>query len=77
MPCVASNTGGTPDMLQHKKEGFLYSYTEPAVLAHYISSYFDDNDLAVKSGENAKSHASNTHNKRKNIEDLIKIYNNL
>lgn len=40
MPCVATNTGGTMDILEHKKEGFLYPYTEPAMCADYISRYF-------------------------------------
>ena len=47
MPCVASNTGGTMDILEHKKEGFLYTYTEPAILAEYISRYFENNELCL------------------------------
>ena len=31
MPCVATNTGGTMDILKHKEEGLLY---------HYCHQYF-------------------------------------
>lgn len=48
MPCVASNSGGTQDILEHKKEGYLYPYTEPAMCAEYISKIFENDELACK-----------------------------
>lgn len=74
LPCVASNVGGTIDMLDHKKEGFLYPYTEPAILAEYISRIFDNNELAIEIGENAKIKAKVTHNREKNVQDTMEIY---
>ena len=64
-------------MLVHKKEGFLYTYTEPALLAHYISYYFESDELAINSGKYAKKHAVITHDRKKNVADIIEIYNNL
>ncbi len=74
MPCVATNTGGTMDMLEHKKEGFLYPYTEPAMLANYISLLFENDELAITLGKNAKKTALNRHDKQKNAERIIEIY---
>ena len=74
VPCVASNNGGTMDILEHKKEGFLYPYTEPAMLAEYIARYFENDDLCLKYGENARKKALETHDRTKNVEELIKIY---
>lgn len=74
IPCVASNTGGTMDMLEHKKEGLIYTYTEPAICAEYISRLFEDDNLARQFGENAKKRAERTHNRIENVNSTIKIY---
>ncbi len=74
MPCVASNVGGTSDILKHDKEGFLFPYTEPAMLAEYISKFFDNDDLCIEFGLNAKSTALVRHNKEKNSEDILEVY---
>lgn len=74
VPCVASNVGGTSDMLIDKEEGFLYPYTEPAMLAYYISKVFNDDELASKIGKNAKAHALITHDRKINTDNMLKIY---
>ena len=74
MPCIASNTGGTMDMLEHKKEGLLYPYTEPAMLAEYISQYFENEELCLKYGKNAREKALNRHNPQKNSKQIMEVY---
>lgn len=74
MPCVASNTGGTLDMIEHKKEGFVYPYTEPAMCAEYISKFFEDTRLCSEYGDNAQKRATIRHNPEGNFNQLIKIY---
>ena len=74
MPCVATNTGGTTDILEHNKEGFLYPYTEPAICAEYINRFFENDELAIKMGKNARKTAMERHNEKSNVEDTIKIY---
>lgn len=74
MPCVATNTGGTMDILEHKKEGYLYPYTEPAMCAEYISRIFENNDLAINFGQEARTTAKQRHNPKINVENIIKIY---
>lgn len=77
MPCVATNTGGTMDILEHKKEGFLYPYTEPAMCADYISRYFEDDKLCIEYGKQAREKAFNRHNAEKNVNQIIEIYKNM
>lgn len=77
MPCVATNTGGTTDILEHKKEGFLYPYTEPAMCADYISRYFEDDKLCIEYGKQAREKALNRHNPENNTNQIIKIYNEI
>lgn len=74
MPCVATNTGGTMDMLEHKKEGYLYPYTEPAMCANYISDFFQNDDLCIAMGKNARKTALRRHNPDKNAKECIELY---
>lgn len=74
LPCIASNTGGTMDMLEYPKEGLLYPYTEPAILAEYVMQYFRDDDLCIKLGQAARTRALERHNKQAIGEKMIQIY---
>lgn len=74
MPCVATNTGGTMDMLEHKKEGYLYPYTEPAMCAEYISNFFESDDLCISMGKEARTTAQIRHDPNKNVKNYIELY---
>lgn len=77
MPCVASYVGGTGDMLLDKKEGFLYPFEDIEMLAGYIDKMFSDDKLAVKLGKEARKHAFETHDIKKNTEKMISIYQDI
>jgi glycosyltransferase involved in cell wall biosynthesis len=77
MPCVASNVGGTSDMLRDKDEGFLYPFNDEKMLAKYITTIFEDDDLAVSLGNKAKQHAIRTHDRLKNTNCMVEIYKEL
>ena len=77
MPIVAANVGGVSSMLVHGKEGYLYQSDAPYLLAYYISQLFDDRENEYELGKNAREHALRTHNKEKNIRELIDIYKNI
>ena len=77
VPCVASYVGGTPDMLIDKEEGFLYPYTEPELLAYYISKYFDDDNLCIEKGNKARTHAIKRHSWSNNAKSILEIYKNI
>ena len=74
MPVIAANVGGVSTMLQHNKEGYLYQADAPYLLAYYICQFFADRRRAEEFGENARMHAQRTHDKEKNIKELIEIY---
>ena len=77
MPCVATNTGGTMDILEHKKEGFLYPYTEPAICAEYINKFLNDEKLCIEYGTNARNKALIRHKQDKNVQDILSIYQDI
>lgn len=74
VPSVASYVGGIPDMLNDKKDGFLYQHDAPDMLAHYVCEIFENNDLALKFSNNAREHALKTHDRDENTKMLIEIY---
>ena len=74
IPCVASNTGGTTDMLENKKEGFIYPYTEPGMCAQYILKFLNDDNLCAQYGENARNTALVRHNPKENVKQILSIY---
>ena len=74
MPCVASDVGGTRDLLTHEKEGFLYQSTAPYMLAYEIMKVFDMEEKAEVLGQAARAHAARTHDPETNLKTLLSIY---
>lgn len=76
-PVVSSDVGGVKNMLTHEKEGFIYQSSAPYMLAYYVKKIFENDQLALEFSKNAKKHASQTHNREKNIERLYRIYDEI
>lgn len=74
MPIVASAVGGIPDMLEDKKEGYLYQSDASYMLAHYIMKVFEDIVEAKNMGVKARKKALHTHDRELNNQNLIEIY---
>ena len=74
MPCIASYVGGTGDILLDKQEGFLYPFNEISMMTKYITDIFENPNLAIEIGKNAKKHAKITHSVEHNVNKIIKIY---
>lgn len=74
VPCVASMVGGVPSMLTHEKEGYLFQYDAECMLAYYVEKIFDDDDLAKKLSFGSHARAIKNHDREKNSNDLIKVY---
>ncbi|PWM75809.1 MAG: glycosyl transferase family 1 [Bacillota bacterium] len=77
VPSVASYVGGVTNEIEHKKEGLLYPYDEPKVLAYYIKKIFDDDALALRFSESARKRAAETYDAENNYQTLISIYRNV
>lgn len=74
VPSVASDVGGVTDMIEHKKEGFVYPSDAPYMLAYYVCEIFKNKDQANTFSKNAKKRASVTHDIERNNESLKRIY---
>lgn len=77
LPCVASYVGGIPDMIEHKKDGFLYQVDAPYMLCYYVCEIFDHDDIVRKLSVNARRHALKIFDSDENSKNLIEIYNGI
>lgn len=73
-PCIATYVGGNMDMMQHGKEGFLYCYNEPNMLAEYVSQIFESDELASAFSHQAIIRATNDHSQGGLTKLLLGIY---
>ena len=77
VPCVASYVGGIPDMITHEKSGLLYRFEEFEMLAFYLRRIFNNVHFAKTLSINGKTEAEQRHNKEKNKNKTIEIYNKI
>lgn len=77
VPSISSYVGGVIDRIIHNDDGFFYQFNAPYMLAYYICKIFEDQDLAIKFSENARSNALKINNREDNTKMLIKIYSNI
>lgn len=76
VPSIASYVGGVPSIVTDD-ECILYPFNDAAMLAKAIYDVFTNDDIALKLSSNAKKRALKTHDKPKNLADLLKIYEEL
>jgi len=74
VPSIASYVGGTPDLLTHNVEGYLYHFDAEYMIAHYVLSIFSNDDNAKRLSNNAREKAAVTHNAWINQQNLNSIY---
>jgi glycosyltransferase involved in cell wall biosynthesis len=77
MPCVASYVGGIPDMVRTGETGLLYPVDDVPLLADKIRSIFNDDELAVRLGSQARNVARERHDPQRVVEQLIAAYNKI
>lgn len=76
-PSVAAYVGGVSDMAVDTKEALFFRNDDPAILAWNIKRIFDNDELAQSLSSNAKEHALDTHDAKKNADKLISIYKDI
>lgn len=74
LPVVASNVGGVSSILRNETEGLLYPVLETKMLVKQICRLFSDDDKALSISQNAKKRARELYDKKNNLQQLLKIY---
>lgn len=73
-PVIASFVGGIEQMVEHNKTGLIYRFEEFEMLAYLIKKIFENDSLASDLSENGIKQAKNRHNKILNVNNTLKIY---
>jgi glycosyltransferase involved in cell wall biosynthesis len=76
-PVVVSDVGGVKNMIRHMEEGYIYQHDAPYMIAYYVEKYFEMKESAEQMTDRAREHAAEIFHVEKNIDDLIKIYEEL
>lgn len=74
VPVVASYVGGLMNRLTHSYDGFLYPFNMPEMIAHYVTTIFEDDNLSVNISANSIESQTKINDPDTNILQLIKIY---
>jgi glycosyltransferase involved in cell wall biosynthesis len=77
VPSVSSDVGGVKNLLIHEKEGYIYQADAPYMLSFYVKKIFAMGEEVSILSLAASEHAKITHDKQKNINNLISIYEDI
>ena len=77
VPCVASNVGGTSDLVTHGETGLLYRFEEVEMLAHSVVRIFKDTEFADRLSKNEKEIALPRYSQEGNAKTLYSIYDHI
>ena len=76
-PVIGSFVGGIPDLISHKRDGFLYPCNGPEMLSYYIERVFEDDALVTEFSKKGVQTISDKIDREKNGNALIDIYNKM
>src|SRR5215469_186346 len=77
MPVIATYAGGTPSLIQNKKEGLLVQDGDPYALAGAVVELVNNKKYAMELGANARSRALARHDKECIVQNVLTIYNSI
>lgn len=77
VPTVASYIAGVPDLIENKKNGYLYAYDEYYIMADQVIRIFENDSLAVWFSDNLKKRARDMYNEEKNTNLVYDAYRDI
>lgn len=77
VPSIASFRGGMATFVNDSENGFLYDFGEYQMLALKIIQLFSNDDLALKLSHNAIQKAELEHDRDKNYQSYMNMYNSI
>ena len=74
LPVVATKVGGTPEIINHMENGVLVAPTKPKDMAMGLLNLLENDELAIRIGENAKTTIQNRFSWTENVFQLKEVY---
>lgn len=76
-PVIATDAGGTREIITNEKTGFLITNDTTDEIVYLINNLIDNKSLRMEIGENAKLHVKTHFSIERMGEDFIKLYSEL
>lgn len=77
VPCVVSNVGGLPELVEDQHSGFLVPAKDPEALAEAISQMIINPDLRRQMGSTARSSLFERFSMKQYVEEIAAMYHQL
>lgn len=74
LPIIATNSGGTPELINHDTTGYLTVPGNLEQLVHLLMKLIDDKELRLKIGSAAKAHLIEHFSMEKMIKSYVDLY---
>ncbi len=74
MPVIGSRTGGTPELIEEGKTGFLFEYGNSDDLADKIKRLIQNKELLKEMGENAREYAKSHFMIERCVNEIMGVY---
>jgi len=74
-PVVASRLGPLPELIEDKRTGLFFEPGNSNDLSEKIKWMFENDDLLIQMGKNARTEFEEKYTAEKNFEIILKIYN--
>ena len=74
MPVISSYTGGVPSLIEEGCNGMFFPTGDAPMLASRLEKVFDDDNLAVRLGQEARETATKRHDPEKIVQDVVTAY---
>ena len=71
---VATTVGGTPEIVEHMKNGVLVPPQDPQEMADAIAKLLADNDTTIEMGKQAKEYILSKLGWKENARQLLEVY---
>jgi glycosyltransferase involved in cell wall biosynthesis len=77
MPVVSSYTGGVPSLIEDRRTGLFFPTGDVPMLVAKIREIFENDELAVKLGRQARSHARQRHDPDVIVREIVTTYEDI
>lgn len=77
VPVVSSYVGGIPNLIHHGESGYFYQHDAPYMLANYVCSIFENNEIALQFSQNARKFAQQLHNRSIILRTMLAVYDKI
>ena len=76
-PVIGSNSGGIPEIVDHRKNGLIFHRGNSEGLRDAIEYLLDNKNLIIEYGKNARRKAEENYTEKKHYSKIMEVYNSV